>query len=201
MTQNVMVDLETFGQNSYAAIISIGAVKFDPNVVPGDDDVGYETFHVYVDPASCVMHGLSMDTSTVMWWLDQSKESQQYQVDAKRVSLPEALEEFSKWFGKESMPVWGNGATFDNVILANAYTACGIKRPWEFWHDKCYRTVKGLAPEIKIERLGTHHNAMHDAMSQARHLQHVMQKLFPKVEDVGGEEIVKDLESPCGVND
>ena len=30
MTTHVMIDLETMGTGSYAAIISIGAVKFDP---------------------------------------------------------------------------------------------------------------------------------------------------------------------------
>jgi exodeoxyribonuclease VIII len=200
-----MVDLETLGKNSYASILSIGAVKFDPFLTPSiipEDDPPYETFHVYVDPASCAMHGLSMDTSTVMWWLAQSKESQQYQVEAKRMSLPEALEEFAKWFGKDSMPTWGNGATFDNVILSNAYTACGMERPWAYFDDRCYRTMKSFAPDIKIERLGTHHNALHDAMSQARHLQHVMQKLLVKeAADAPGEEIVKNMDTPCGVND
>ena len=179
MTTDVMADLETLGTNSFAVILSIGAVKFDPFGDPEAEDA-YDTFHVYVDPASCVMHGLSMDTSTVMWWLAQSKESQTYQTEAKRIGLPEALAEFSKWFGDKSLPLWGNGATFDNVILGNAYRACGMEQPWKFWDDRCYRTVKDLAPEIEIERLGTHHNAVHDAMSQARHLQFVYKKLFGK---------------------
>ena len=80
------------------------------------------------------------------------------------------------------MPVWGNGATFDNVILSNAYKAAGMEQPWKFWDDRCYRTVKGLLPDIKIERLGTHHNAVYDAMSQARHLQFLFKKLFPEGE-------------------
>ncbi len=173
----VMVDLETLGQNSFAVPLSIGAVKFDPM---GDLDAEMETFHVYVDPASAVAHGLSMDTSTVMWWLAQSPEAQRMQTEAKRLSLPESLTAFSEWFGKESLPVWGNGSTFDNVILSNAFKACGMEQPWRFWDDRCYRTVKNLAPEVKIERMGTHHNALHDAMSQAHHLQLVFQKLFPK---------------------
>lgn len=235
--KEVMLDLETLGNNSFASILSIGAVKFDPDVVPdGDDDNAYETFHVYVDPASCAMHGLSMDTGTVMWWLKQDKAAQTMQVEAKRVSLPEALQAFSDWFGKESMPVWGNGATFDNVILSNAYKACGMEQPWKYRDDSCYRTIKNKAPEIALERYGTFHNALHDAMSQARHLQRLNQHLFGKLDlnalqakldalmqeycpedmtpeqlavwgqhqqesDVPGEEIVKNLESPCGVDD
>lgn len=189
MKDHVMVDLETLGSNSFSVILSIGAVKFDMNADPDADDA-YDTFHAYVDPGSCVAHGLQMDTSTVMWWLAQSKESQEYQTKAQRVSLPDALEAFSAWIGMpkesdkrsewmktEAPKVWGNGATFDNVILSNAYRACGMEQPWPFWGDRCYRTLKGLVPELKIERLGTHHNALHDAMSQARHLQKLMAKL------------------------
>jgi exodeoxyribonuclease VIII len=42
--------------------------------------------------------------------------------------------------------------------------------PWPFWKDKCYRTVKGIWKDIKLDRVGTHHNALHDAESQAEHL-------------------------------
>lgn len=179
--KNVMIDIETLGQNSFAVLLSLGAVRFDPEVVPKEDDnTAYETFHVYIDPASCVHQGLQMDTSTVMWWLGQSKEAQTAQVEAKRMPLHEALTEFTKWFGDKSMPVWGNGATFDNVILGNAYKACGMEQPWKFWDDRCYRTFKNLAPQIEIVRVGVHHNAMHDAMSQARHLQQVYKTIFQK---------------------
>lgn len=177
--KEVMLDLETLGNNSFASILSVGAVRFNPDVVPdGDDDTAYDAFHVYVDPASCAMHGLSMDTGTVMWWLKQDKAAQTMQVEAKRVSLPEALQAFSDWFGKESMPVWGNGATFDNVILSNAYKACGMQQPWSYRDDRCYRTIKNKAPEIELEQYGTSHNALHDAMAQARHLQRLNQHLF-----------------------
>jgi exodeoxyribonuclease VIII len=41
---------------------------------------------------------------------------------------------------------------------------------WEFWKDKCYRTVKGMYPDVKMERSGTHHNALDDAFYQTLHL-------------------------------
>jgi exodeoxyribonuclease VIII len=43
-------------------------------------------------------------------------------------------------------------------------------QPWRHWNDRCYRTVKSLYPDVKLERVGTHHNAVDDAESQARHL-------------------------------
>ncbi len=66
--------------------------------------------------------------------------------------------------------VWGNGATFDNVLTRVAMEKCGIYVPWAFWQDKCYRTVKGAHPDIELVREGTAHKAIDDALSQAKHL-------------------------------
>jgi len=66
--------------------------------------------------------------------------------------------------------MWGNGASFDNVILSETYLRLGMKAPWPFWKNKCYRTAKGMYPAVEINRSGTHHNALDDARSQAEHL-------------------------------
>lgn len=66
--------------------------------------------------------------------------------------------------------VWGNGASFDNVILRGAYARNSTPAPWAWWNDRCYRTIKALHREVPMERLGTHHNALDDAISQALHL-------------------------------
>lgn len=75
---------------------------------------------------------------------------------------------------REETRVWGNGAAFDNVILRRAYERTSresMKAPWPHWNDRCYRTIKGLyGHQVKIERTGTHHHALDDAASQARHL-------------------------------
>ena len=166
MRTNVMVDIETLGKGNNAVILSIGAVKFDPWGHSVE-----ESFYVAIDPESCQVHGLKLDASTVMWWMqDERNAARTLMVKDRRVNLADALYGFTDWFG-EDKPVWGNGATFDNVILTSAYNACGIERPWMYWSDKCYRTVKGMAPSVKLVREGTYHNALDDAISQAKHLQ------------------------------
>jgi hypothetical protein len=67
------------------------------------------------------------------------------------------------------MRLWGNGASFDNAILAHAYARCGATPPWKFWNDRCYRTVAALTATPR-QQGGTHHNALDDARSQAEHL-------------------------------
>jgi hypothetical protein len=158
--KNVMVDLETLGNGSNSVIISIGAVTFDHTGI-GD------TFYANIDPQSCADAGLKMDVSTVMWWMQQTEQSRAV---FKKVNSPleVVLGEFSAWF-PAGATLWGNGSTFDNVILSNAYRAIGVKQPWDFWNDRCYRTLKSLYPHVKLERSGVAHNALDDAKSQAMH--------------------------------
>ena len=157
-----MLDLETLGNGSRSVIISIGAVEFDPE----SGALGRE-FYVNVDPQSCVSAGLEIDASTVMWWMQQS-EAARAVFKQPAGQLFDALQEFSRWFPALAQ-VWGNGATFDNVILSNAYRAAGLEQPWKFSADRCYRTLKNLMPDVKQGSVGTAHNALDDAKYQALH--------------------------------
>lgn len=168
---NVMVDLETLGNSSSSVILSIGAVEFD--TITGQ--LGRQFYRV-IDPQSCVDAGLIMDVSTVLWWMQQSGEARQVFKEERKDHLNLALAEFAVWY-PEGSSLWGNGATFDNVILVNAYRACGIKAPWDFWQDRCYRTLKNLMPEVEHERKGVHHNALDDAIYQAEHAIKLLQIL------------------------
>lgn len=166
----VMVDIETLGKSKRACILSIGACKFKPH------GQGIEShFEVFIDPESCEKFGLKIDASTVMWWMDSQRDEARKEMMAPnlpRLPLDVALRAFNEWLGKD-VPVWGNGATFDNVILASAYEAAGVEQPWSFWNDRCYRTMKNVVPGVKLTRVGTHHSAAQDAVSQALHLQQI----------------------------
>lgn len=167
-----MLDLETMGKGPGCAIVAIGAVMY----VDGEKEgpVFYET----VDLQSCVDAGLTIDASTVMWWLRQGDEARGA-LDGRRIPLSEALDDFTEWLGGdvENVRIWGNGSDFDNAVLAAAYRALGRHVPWKFWNNRCYRTLKSLRPDILIERQGTHHNAISDACSQGEHLTRIFNAL------------------------
>jgi exodeoxyribonuclease VIII len=169
---HVMVDLETLGNGSNAAIISIGAVAFDL-----DNGLGSE-FYMNVDPQSCVDAGMKMDVSTVMWWMQQSDAARSV-FKVKGAPIEVVLSEFKAWYPQAAC-LWGNGATFDNVILSNAYTAVGLSRPWHFTKDRCYRSLKALRPEVKHDREGVHHHALDDAKFQAEHAIKLMRVMGAK---------------------
>jgi exodeoxyribonuclease VIII len=164
-----MLDLETLGTGNNAVIIAIGAVLFDK------DGVSNNRFYRRVDPQSCVDAGMEMSVSTIMWWMKQD-DAARAEFNKPSLHISEALQSFSHWVETatgyckfEERKVWGNGATFDNVILSNAYEACMIEKPWPYWGDTCYRTLKNLFPQIPMERSGMFHHALDDARSQAEH--------------------------------
>lgn len=160
---HVMIDLETMGQRPDAPIVAIGAVAFDATMV-------HEKFYVTVDLQSSVDAGARIDPNTVMWWLGQSDKARAALITAETVDIITALERFGSWFRPGVVGVWGNGASFDNVIMVESYKRLGRTPPWEFWKDRCYRTIKSIYADVKLDRTGTHHNALHDAISQAKHL-------------------------------
>jgi exodeoxyribonuclease VIII len=92
------------------------------------------------------------------------------------VDLPYGLKLFADWLPKNVL-VWGNGASFDNAILAQCYRAVGMDFPWKFWNDRCYRTLKNLVLDVPFERTGTHHNALDDARSQAIHASAILRRM------------------------
>lgn len=162
---NIMLDLETMGNGPSSAIIAIGAVAFD-------DEKVTSKFYTEVNLQSSIDNGGVVDGSTVMWWIRQGDSARAAFINndsAKHIHT--ALTDFAEWYkdvGGEM--VWGNGAMFDNSILASAYRRSSFPVPWEFWNDMCYRTVKNMNKSIKLSRIGTHHNAVDDAASQAMHL-------------------------------
>ena len=168
----VMIDLETLSTKANACILSIGAARFFPR---GTGVMAH--FEVFVDPRSCTSAGMDIDASTVMWWMHGDRDEARKELMAcPRMQLPTALALFADWL-KGDRPVWGNGATFDNVVLRNAYEACGITTPWSYWNDRCYRTMKSQYPDVKMVRKGTHHSAAADAVSQAVHLQAIFKSI------------------------
>lgn len=166
--KNIMIDLETMGTEPNSAIIAIGAVQFDPV----KKKLG-EEFYRIIDLESAVQCGGVINPSTVLWWMQQSDEARSA-FARKGETMPNALIDFMRFAldcaVKKDLIVWGNGADFDNVLLASALRNAGIEQPWMFYNNRCYRTLKNLKPTIKMKRSGTHHNALDDARDQTLHL-------------------------------
>ncbi len=110
------------------------------------------------------------------WWSKQAAAAQAVLAESEAKTaqpLKDALTDLTLYLTSFGSPkkirVWGNGADFDNAILCLCYQAAGVPMPWDFWNNRCFRTLKNLAPHLKIERGGTYHNALDDARTQAQH--------------------------------
>lgn len=164
MTDHVMLDLETLASKApNAAIISIGAVKFNPDFA--FDPVTAPKFYQVIDIEDAMKYG-RVEADTLKWWFDQKTAARKVFKCKRAVTLDEALLGFNEWYGGHDLPVWGNGATFDNVVLTSAYQATGIDRPWSYRVDRCFRTLKNILPPVDEPEYGVKHNALDDAMAQ-----------------------------------
>jgi hypothetical protein len=177
--KHVMVDLETLGTVASSVIMSIGAVRFDLESDAIDDN----GFYASVSIDSNLLAGRQISESTLIWWLDKSPEAQKVFHEAKQ-PLDAALESFSEWFGtgrgSDKIEIWSNGADFDIPMLAHAYHLYGWAPPWGPYMGRCMRTFKNLpgARNVPKNDTGVKHNALDDAINQARQAQAIYKALF-----------------------
>ncbi len=165
--KNIMLDIETLDNKANAAIVSIGAVYFDENGTG-------EEFYCNIDFNSVMLSGGTVGAETLEWWLQQNEYARSSLLTNQK-RIQDALEAFTSFCDPEAK-IWGNGASFDNVILASTYKRLHRIVPWKFFNDRCYRTIKNLFNDVEFERIGIHHNALDDAKSQAEHLIKIAKK-------------------------
>lgn len=172
--KHIMVDMETLGTVADAVILSIGAVKFDPD----SDAIEDAGFYASTSVDSNLELKRRIQEDTLIWWLTQSPAAQAVFHEPKQ-TLENALIEFSNWVGTDDCHIWSNGADFDIPMLAHAFTQCQIEIPWKFWNSRCFRTYKNLpgARNVKFATGGVKHNALDDAVNQAVQLQAIQKML------------------------
>lgn len=171
-TVNIMLDIETLGTTPGCKVLSIGLAHFTESGVVTSDEF-------YPKITAQVGHE---DSGTLEWWGRQSEDAKTVFVEnlIKGLSVNECADKMRDFIDNavqhqgiapyESLKVlvWGNGASFDNVILAQLFRDHDCKVPWNTFGDRCYRTVFNLLPKADVPvRAGTHHRAVDDACYQA----------------------------------
>jgi hypothetical protein len=163
---NLMLDLETWGKRPGCAIRSIGAVMFDPF----SRAIGQQ-FYKNVTRKSCEEIGLHIDQSTVDWWNSPKMKKAQDSLLTGQVPLRDACVDFVKWAGRQNTAfMWCQGANFDGPIIEEAFRLLELQAPWKFHATRDTRTIYeagGLGFGSLPKRVGTHHNALEDAIYQA----------------------------------
>lgn len=181
---HLMVDMETMGNSPDAPIVSIGAVFFDPST----GNTGAEFYRV-VSLESSMSFGMKPDASTIQWWLKQSPEARSAILVDEAMGLFETLELLADFIaenaanGSHTVQLWGDGCSFDNVILRRAYVLTETPFAVPFWNDRDVRTMVelgksvGINPRFDIPFEGDLHNALSDARHQVKYVSAIWQRL------------------------
>lgn len=177
--KDIMLDLESFGTGPKGMLSSIGAVFFDLNT----GETG-EEFYCNVNIESSFKYGLVADGGAIKFWCQQPEEARMAMFENPTpIALPDALAQFSKFYGKHRKTnIWGNGCNFDNILLGNAYKAIGKEQPWGFTNDRDVRTLVQLGKMSGLQRQdctreGTHHHALDDAKFQVKYCSYIYKYL------------------------
>lgn len=182
---DIMVDLETMDNVRTSTIVAVGAVHCD--LITGEIK---DTFYRTVNLEGQQEIGLSIDPSTIYWWMAQNDGARSKLLEENKTALIDMCNHFSKWLkscGNEKLRIWGNGASFDNAIIRHAFKACNIEFPVPFWQDRDMRTILGFYPKKLQEdyrknnfRTGTYHNALDDCKHQIKYCSHILRELGVK---------------------
>lgn len=179
-----MLDIETMGNSSTAAIVAVGAVFCD---LPTGEIGGkyYEVVSLENNPGT-------IDPDTLYWWMEQSNPARRALLVENKQSALEMCRSFTQWVShfetnNEHIRLWGNGATFDNVILNETFRAYNLPFPIKFWNNRDMRTLVGFYPTNlkqkwfnENKRDGVHHNALNDAEYQVQFCSHILKELGVK---------------------
>ena len=171
---HIVIDLETLSTQPNALVLSIGAVGLNKygDILPGAG------FHLPIDPAA-QQKRRHVDIGTQQWWAGiKCPIARCASIDAPATTqalVENALTAFSdfvnEWSDQDTVCIWGNGCSFDNVILATLYQDWNKPLPWRFWNDRDMRTITAIFPHLKLLPFdGFKHHALDDAMHEAQQL-------------------------------
>lgn len=170
MDNHLMIDIETLDNTPTSAVLSIGAAVFDPQA---KKIIAQQEWFM-----SQLCGTVSLDT--VRWWFDQKPEALSALVNGLRnsaIAFDMALRQLAHFAAQHSVKqVWSHGGSFDLPIIRHHSAHHDIKMPWKYWDERCTRTLYAIKGKPTVQREGTHHSAMDDAVHQAQCVMEVINR-------------------------
>jgi hypothetical protein len=169
---DIMLDLESLGTRPDCAILTLGAIKFNPYVL---DDFG-DSLYLRIDVDEQLALGREVQEDTLQWWMKQAEDVREEALgEGDRVSLESMYKQLNR-FVVGVTNIWCQGPAFDIVILENIYRQCGWPTPWQFWQIRDSRTLFGVHGDPREKGKAGLHNALEDCVSQAQGVQQIYHK-------------------------
>lgn len=163
-----MIDLETLGVKPNSAILTVGAIKFNPFT----DDEPHDGLYLRINVDDQTEIGRTIDQGTLNWWAKQKASIRDEALgDEDRVDLSDFTKRLNKWcVGLDYL--WAQGPMFDFGMLENLYEQLGQPVPWNFWQIRDSRTLFAMMPKDPRKAIQSDaHNALADSYYQAKCVQ------------------------------
>jgi len=169
---DIMLDLESLGTRPDCAILTLGAIKFNPYVL---DSFG-DSLYLRIDVDEQLALGREVQEDTLTWWSNQAEDVREEALgEGNRVSLTEMYRQLNR-FCVGATNIWCQGPAFDIVILENIYRQMGWPTPWQFWQIRDSRTLFGVHGDPREKNKAGLHNALEDCVSQAQGVQQIFHR-------------------------
>ena len=161
-----MIDLETLGTGSNSVVVSAGLVAFNISTgeIVAELDIG-------LNLNQQIKTGGVIDGDTLEFHFAQAPDSIQKMAQRKALDVKEGLDLISNFIKANNLTaLWGNGATFDCVILRNLYARHLKAFPLGFWTDRDLRTAVDIynIDVGAVPFVGIRHYCLDDAKHQVK---------------------------------
>ncbi len=183
--KHVSVDIETLALAPDAVIVSIGAICFNPHLWPVQTacDLAYNpSFYRRTTIDHQLKAGRKIQDGTMRWWLKQGVIARTTTfADNEAIPLCAALNQFAVFLATyaRGAHLWSNPSAFDLGAVRHATEQCSIPQLSGHKQTPDGSTLAYLTgvdhPAIPFE--GTRHNALDDAVHQAREIQWHMNRI------------------------
>lgn len=162
----IMIDCETLDIGERPVLLSIGAVVFTESQI-------HEYFHIGIDIEDSKRYGFTVSQSTLDWW-DQQDPAARADAFSGGEKIKAALQALVYFFEENKCTeIWSKGSLDDIRWINNALDYFGIERPWKYYKEFCFRTLLKSVPKFDMPFLGVQHNALDDAIHQAKQFIHI----------------------------
>lgn len=189
MNKHFMVDIETLSIAVNAAVLSIGAVEFDPMT----GKIEREFYHELDLSDQTNRH---IDANTVQWWIKQclvntdnieflSKNNREKDTVAYVLHELGAFINGGKEYamtrveGYEKLSIYACDPDFDMAILNDLYKDNGLPSPWRYSELRSVRTIRELIKiaGMEVPHQEANHNALDDCIRQAKEVSYFIANL------------------------
>lgn len=172
MKKHILLDIEALGRRQGSAIFELAAVEFFPET--GWVGTGFEAM---IEPQA----PFTADLETLAWHREKGTWPRPFAEGSHSIGF--ALAEFGEWVRGlgEVEAFWAWGATYDFPLMTAAYDFTGEPPPWEYWQQRCARTVWQTAFGDR-KHVPRPHKALEDAKAAAVDLMAAMDSLHGKGE-------------------